>query len=157
MAVLGGLETVEGERAAVRFSCPGWHEAAIRRTFLEACKLDPATVEARPLEIGDGKTGLTIRVESLGAGVYRVRADGEAEDREDRARAVANGLAKLAELERQEDDAIVSFACRTAHDSLVGLLLPRALNVRAALREEESASSRGVLVAPSAQEGAGAP
>jgi hypothetical protein len=34
---------------------------------------------------------------------------------------------------------------------LVALLLPRALNVRAILREEEDAGSRGMLVAPSQQ------
>ena len=35
--------------------------------------------------------------------------------------------------------------------TLVALLLPRALNVRAILREEEDAGSRGMLVAPSQQ------
>jgi len=38
------------------------------------------------------------------------------------------------------------------HDVLVGLLLPRAVNVRAAIREEEMSQTRGVLTAPSAQE-----
>jgi len=45
----------------------------------------------------------------------------------------------------------VVFPCGRPHDELMGLLLPRALNARAALREEEMAASRGMLVAPSAQ------
>ena len=43
------------------------------------------------------------------------------------------------------------FACGHDHDELVGLLLGRALNVRAAMREAEAAAARGVLAAPSAQ------
>ena len=45
----------------------------------------------------------------------------------------------------------MQFVCAWPHDALMGLLLPRALNVRAVLREEEMAASRGTLVAPSAQ------
>jgi hypothetical protein len=45
----------------------------------------------------------------------------------------------------------VAFGCKQTHDSLVGLLLVRALNVRAVLREQEMTASRGVLSAPSAQ------
>jgi len=45
----------------------------------------------------------------------------------------------------------VTFSCGQAHDALVGLLLVRALNVRAVLREQEMTASRGVLSAPSAQ------
>ena len=60
-----------------------------------------------------------------------------------------NGLRKLAEMEDRGD--ILAFSCGQSHDPLIGLLLPRALNVRATLREEEAAATRGVLVAPSAQ------
>jgi hypothetical protein len=45
----------------------------------------------------------------------------------------------------------VGFACGHEHDALIGMLLPRALNLRAAMREQEEAMSRGMLVAPSAQ------
>jgi hypothetical protein len=34
---------------------------------------------------------------------------------------------------------------------MVGLLLPRVLNVRAILREEETTATRGMLLAPSQQ------
>ena len=47
---------------------------------------------------------------------------------------------------------MVAFPCGLTHDALVGLLLPRALNVRAALREEETKATRGVLVSPGARE-----
>ncbi len=46
----------------------------------------------------------------------------------------------------------VAFSCGQSHDALAGLLLPRALNVRVALRDEETAAGRGVLAAPSQQD-----
>jgi hypothetical protein len=61
-------------------------------------------------------------------------------------------VAKLAEMTRQDSNPEqVAFACGHPHDAAVGTMLVRALNVRAILREEEMAASRGVLVAPSAQ------
>ena len=60
---------------------------------------------------------------------------------------------KLAEVEADAaDDTRVRFGCGADHDALVALLLPRAVNVRSALREQELAASRGVLLAPSAQQ-----
>lgn len=154
MTVLGGLEPVEGSDRLVRFPCGGWHSAAAKRLFLEACKLDSASSPApRPLEIVDRKTGQTIQAQPLGEGSYRVLADGVTDAAPSRAPAVAHGLAKLGELTVKGDDATaVSFPCHSNHHDLIGLLLVRALNVRAALREEELTSSRGVLSAPSAQE-----
>jgi hypothetical protein len=148
MAALGGLEAA-GEDAVVSFPCGVWHGAAARRVFLEACKADPAApLAARPLEALDGTSGQRLAVEALGGGYYRVLAAGG----EGRAAEVAAGLAKLAELEAADDPAVVSFPCGQGHDALVGLLLVRALNVRATLQEEELRSSRGRLVAPSQQE-----
>ncbi|MBI3681612.1 MAG: hypothetical protein HY235_14615 [Acidobacteria bacterium] len=144
MRVLGGMEFQEiGERVACpRFLCGGAHQAAARRAFLEACKLPPdARPEPRPLSVLDRKSGETITVVSGGGGVYRVHG------RE----AVAAGLSKLGEME-ENAPAQISFACGHPHDALIGLLLPRALNVRAAVREQELTAARGVLVAPSAQQ-----
>ena len=42
----------------------------------------------------------------------------------------------------------VGFECGHSHDALVGLLLTRAMNVRAVIRELENAAARGVLAAP---------
>lgn len=152
MAILGGLDLVADEGATVRFSCGTWHEAAVKRVFLEACKADPAEpVAARPLELDDRRSGQHITLEKLGGGAYRVDAQ-HAEGEESRAGVVVNGLAKLGRLAPDEDGITVTFQCGTDHDALAGLLLVRAPNVRAVLREEEAAALRGVLAAPSAQE-----
>ena len=60
---------------------------------------------------------------------------------------------KLGEMEDTGTDNkdTVAFDCAHAHDTLVGLLLTRAPNVRIALREAETSASRGVLSAPSQQ------
>jgi hypothetical protein len=152
LTVLGGLEPGERDVEA-HFPCRTWHAAAAKRLFLEACKHDPAKPLApRPLETADPRSEQTIRVESLGKGTYRVHAIGATEETPSRAPAVAAGLAKLAELEPSDDPAVVGFPCGWAHDELLAVLLVRAMNLRAALREEEMSASRGVLVAPSAQE-----
>ena len=57
---------------------------------------------------------------------------------------------KLGELREVEDlSDSIEFDCQQQHDALIGLLLVRAPNVRAALREAEMMASRGVLSAPS--------
>ena len=65
----------------------------------------------------------------------------------------AGGLVKLTDMEALDDSMDrVGFDCHCSHDELVGLLLPRALNVRTVMREIELATARGVLSAPSGQE-----
>lgn len=154
VGALGGLDRVERENTYLAYRCGTWHQAASKRLFLEACKLDSDTEpEARPLEILDPKSGQQIQVERRGSGRYRVVATQAADGDASRAPAIAAGLAKLAELTIAEDDqAVLAFPCGHDHDALVGLLLRRALNVRAVLREEEAVASKGVLAAPSAQE-----
>lgn len=152
MTALGGLERVRSQELAVQFACGAWHRAAARRAFLEACKIAlGGPTEARPLEAEDGRRGQHIRIESEGSGRYRIHAEGADDEAKSRAPAIARGLAKLAEVRLDEDDTTVVFECGEDHDEIVGLLLVRALNLRATLREEEAASSRGVLAAPSAQ------
>jgi len=153
MARLGGLEPVLGETRKLRFPCRAEHPFACRRVFLEACKLDPSQpVEPRPLQILDKKSNRTITVSSQGKGVYLLAADGEELDKASRIEAVANGLLKLGQMQIGVSGGdSVTFSCGQAHDALVGLLLVRALNVRAVLREQEMTASRGVLSAPSAQ------
>jgi hypothetical protein len=127
------------------------HRLAAKRIFLEACKLAPdKALEALPLATVDKRAEATVLAESLGHGRYRFRMD-QGDQR--RATVAAAGLRKLADLPDGDDEAAIAFACGHAHDALVGLLLPRALNVRAALREYEAQAARGVLVAPSAQAG----
>jgi hypothetical protein len=47
---------------------------------------------------------------------------------------------------------VFEFACGHDHDALVGMLLPRAVNVRDTLREEEQIAARGLLTAPGSGE-----
>jgi hypothetical protein len=150
MQVLGGM--LRGGRPnGLRFPCGALHRLAAKRVFLEACKLAPERQpQALPLATLDKRAEATVLAESLGQGRYRFHMD-KGEQR--RAAVAASGLRKLADLPDGEDEAGIAFACGHAHDALVGLLLPRALNVRAALREYEAQAARGVLVAPSAQAG----
>lgn len=153
LSELGGLERLD-DPVTVAFPCGTWHATAARRLFLEACKHDPSTpLEPKPLEAPDSRTEQTIVIEPLGDGAYEVHARGVTEDAPSRAPAIARAMAKLAELEQDEGERpIVRFPCGYDHDQLIGLLLVRAQNLRAVLREEESKAGRGVLAAPSAQE-----
>ena len=153
MEILGGMEPA-GD-ACLRFPCGHDHNMAVKRVFLEACKPDPAEpVEPRPLQILDKKSGLQIHVLSEGDGAYRVTAQGEAKDRDRRISFIAGGLMKLGEMDEVSGtlDRVV-FPCARLHDAMIGQLLVRAPNVRAVLREMESTASRGVLAAPSQQDG----
>jgi len=154
MAVLGGMERIEGGTPLLRFLCGQRHEKAVTRNFLEACKLDPKKgVDPRPPYIFDKKTGRTITVKKSGEPTYALSADGEEKGRDKRISAVINGLMKLGEMQQLGGAANqVSFPCGQAHNTLVALLLARALNVRAIIRDEEMVASRGVLSAPSSQE-----
>lgn len=150
MRVLGGMH---GADRSVRFACGTWHDRAARRLFLEACKLDPVLpVKTRGLAVDDPRTSQAITTCPLGDGAYEVTAVATDQTAASRAPGVAAGLAKLGDLSIDpEHDTIVRFPCGASHDELVGVLLPRAINVRAALREQEQAAGRGMLVAPSSQ------
>lgn len=150
MQALGGMELTSDGR--LQFPCKEGHELACRRVFLEACKCSPnEPIEPRPLSVLDKKSGLNITITSAGAGAYNVSADGDTKNKERRISAIAGGLIKLGQMVDERVDR-VSFACGQSHDALIGLLLVRAPNVRAIMREQEMASSRGVLSAPSQQE-----
>lgn len=152
MRAMVGLEPAD-DPAAVRFGCGTWHGAAARRLFLEACKRRPdAPIEPALLEVTDSRTQQRIVVLRRHAGTYEVQAHGVAEGDSSRAPAIGRAIARLAELETSEDGALVTFPCGAFHDELIALLLERAQNLRAILREEELQANRGVLSAPSAQE-----
>ena len=154
MVVLGGMSRVgDPEGKTVRFGCGSRHRKACRRVFLEACKITlGADLSPIAPSILDKKTERNIIVESLGNGGYRVSADGKDDGRDRRISAIAGGFVKLAEMDYMDasEDAIV-FDCNSDHTPLVGLLLKRALNVRAVIREDDLAR-RGMLAAPSAQQ-----
>ena len=151
MTRLGNL--VVAENGLLRFSCGHAHQLACRRAFLESCKLSPSdSVEPRPLHILDKKSRLTITVTSLDDGIYQVTADGEGRRADRRISAIAGGLMKLGEMDEVDGTLDkVAFPCGHSHDALLSLLLIRAPNVRAIVREQEMAAARGVLAAPSQQ------
>jgi hypothetical protein len=151
MLVLGGVEIDDG--GFLHFPCGHAHQFAIRRLFLDACKRDPQRpLGPLPLHIFDKKGDCEIFADSLSNGRYAVRAEGNNTGIERRTATVARGLIRLGEMEENTDNAnLAAFGCGQAHDALVALLLVRAPNVRAAMREAEEMSSRGQLVAPSAQ------
>ena len=152
MTVLGGMTVIEDETEFVGFDCATSHQLMVRRIFLEATKVPPdRPVEARPLTTVDGGTDCEIQATSNGC-EYHVYVEAANEACERRAAVAAKGLARLAEMELVPDTSDrVRFRCGVAHDAAVGLLLPRALNVRTAMREIEEAASRGVLAPPSGQ------
>lgn len=150
MAIFAGLVEDDGH---LSFPCGHEHRAAVRRAFLEAGKLSPGATdkaESKPLNTLDKKSGLTMHVTHQGAGLYEVTAEGESNAKDRRIKVVANGLAKLGEMiliDGRDDQ--VQFPCKQDHDALTGLLLVRAPNVRAIVREQEMAAARGVLTSPS--------
>jgi hypothetical protein len=148
MVVIGGMERTPQD--LLRFPCGHEHQLGCRRLFLEACKIDPQTALAvRPLSVFDKKAGCEILATPEGNGVYRVGAQGNDVDR--RIWAIAGGLIKLGQMEDLAADQ-VKYPCGQDHDELLGVLLVRAPNVRAILREQEQTASRGRLAAPSQQE-----
>ena len=153
MAILGGMKQLPGDYERLRFFSGADLPIAARRVFLEACKCPSGTeVKGRPLNIFDKKSQSQVDVRSLGNGVYQVTMEAKTDQAVKRAPAIAAGLVKLSGAKLL--DALppqLGFPDGQSKDALVGLLLVRALNVRAVLREEEATTSRGVLSAPSAQ------
>ena len=155
MAVMGGMGPAPGQPERLAFACGAAHKAAVKRLFLEACKrATGAEVAAQPMRVYDKKNDLTIDATAVGDERYRIAAAGsEGNDKAaQRVDGVTRGLIKLAELEPGAEPGEVRFPCGFSHDELVGLLIGRALNVRAAMREAEAAAARGILAAPSAQQ-----
>ena len=155
MAAMGGMGPAAGQPDRIAFACGGEHRAAVKRLFLEACKkASGAEVATLPMSIYDKKNDLTIDATATGGGGYRLAAaGGDAGGKvAQRVDGVTRGLIKLAELEAGAHAGDARFPCGFAHDELVGLLLGRALNVRAAMREAEAVAARGILAAPSAQQ-----
>ena len=153
MSILGGMDTDRDRDTRLRFPCGRAHRVACRRVFLEAAGLPTgAPLEARPLQVFDKRKGRNILVTSFGEGRYIAGSDGYEGPQDRRAAVAVLGLSRLGGMETvPETSDQVRFACDTSHDATVGLLLHRALEVRAALREIESRAARGILAAPSSQ------
>lgn len=152
LTVMTGLELAGAAPPWLRFACGTGHEKALRRAFLDLCKLEScAPLAAKPLRVFDKKADCHLEAESQGGGVYRLVAEQPTETARKRAIALAGGFAKLCQMEHVEGADVVAFGCRMSHDALIGQLMYRAQNVRAVFQEDEMAASRGMLAAPSQQ------
>ena len=150
-----GMLTLAEYPGLVAFPCGDRHEKALRRTFLEVCKLPAAEIGGvQPLVRPDKKAECELTIESMGGGSYRIIAPEGAELGPRRCQAVSRGFAKLCEMESDESQPnVVRFGCGMEHDALMGAMFYRAQNVRSAMQEDELAASRGTLAAPGSQDG----
>ena len=100
MAALGGLETDTSDSGhTLHFPCGARHVAAMRRLFLECCKLSSDQVIAsRPLKTFDKKADAEVTVVGEGNGQYRLTAAASGERVESRVSAITAGLVKLGEM-----------------------------------------------------------
>ena len=152
LSVLVGLDVRQEGDGWLQFPCGAAHARAIKRAFLDVCKLaSDAELPSKPLRNFDKKADCDLEVVPRGPGSYEVVAAGEHGKAARRAEALAGGFVKLCEMSLGQTSAHISFPCGVSHDALLGLLMSRAQNVRAALREDQLASGRGVLAAPSQQ------
>lgn len=137
----------------LRFPCGYEHSRPLRRSFLDLCKLpSDAPLHPKPLAAFDKKAECELAAESCGGGKYRTKAMADNDKARKRVQALARGYAKLCNLDLSEEDtSLVQFPCGTSHDELIGMLMYRAQNVRASMKEEELAAGRGVLAPPSQQ------
>ena len=130
------------------FSCGSWHELAARRAFLEANKVDPPL---RPRGPAAGDERRADRPVHHGPAARRGCVPGRAPWRRTRRRQSAPRPSRQASpsspastTDADDPTHRSDFACGAPHDELVGLLLARAINVRAALRETRAGGrSRG--------------
>jgi hypothetical protein len=152
---VAGMLVVSRDPQLLAFPCGQRHEKAVRRSFLELCKLSNSEIGGfLPLVRPDKKAECDLTVEVNGPGRYRITAAEDGEKGKRRCQAVARGFSKLCEMDVSASDlSMVSFDCGHEHDRLMGALFFRAQNVRSAFKEDELASSRGTLAAPGNQDG----
>ena len=153
LETMAGMKQVSGMPGWLRFACGGYHERALKRGFLDLCKLQTgAAIIPKSLTVFDKKAECDLTIQSLGDGIYEVGAEKDTAKGPARIAALVRGFVKLCEMQAVDgfEDRVV-FGCKASHDALMGLLAFRAQNVRASIREQEAAASRGVLSSPSQQ------
>jgi len=153
LRVMLGLVAADGTSDELVFPCGAVHLRALKRAFLDLCKLETgAELIPKPLTVHDKKADGELTAVNLGDGVYEISSRDGSDAGNKRAVAVARGFAKICEMTAEGDPAVrIRFGCGSSHDELIGMLMFRAQNVRAAMQEEEMASAKGVLAAPSQQ------
>ena len=148
-----GLVPVPNDENWLHFECGSFHKKAVQRCFLDLCK-NPSDAElsVKPLQAFDKKAKCDLVVNKLGDGRYQMSAAEETDTGAKRAKALSVGYEKVCQMQLDEENCMVAFPCNCDHDAMMGMMLFRAQNVRAAMREEADAASRGVLAPPSQQE-----
>ena len=154
LRVLLGLGDSDVDADWLCFPCGHAHARALKRAFLDICKLASDTVLApKPLAQLDKKAECDVAAEPAGDGAYTIQSREQTEQAPRREKAIARGYIKLCEMTGDDADPTrIAFDCGMSHDALIGFLAYRAQNVRAAAHEEEMAASRGVLAAPGQQD-----
>lgn len=154
LVVMAGLEAAAEQPGWLRFPCGTMHLRALKRGFLDLCKLpSDAPLAPKPMTVFDKKADGDLSAVGVGDGVYAIRPESDDPAGRKRSVAVARGFAKLCEMEGVEGaEDRVRFPCGADHDALIGLLMFRAQNVRASMQEQEQAATRGILAAPSQQQ-----
>ena len=146
-----GLEEVPNIPGWLRFPCHTIHQRALRRAFLDLCKLETGSpLKAKPLTVFDKKAGGNLTAVALGDGRYEMVGE---EGGSKRSEALARGFVKLCEMDIVEGQPNqVAFSCGKSHDALIGMLMFRSQNVRSSIIEDDMAASRGILASPSQQQ-----
>lgn len=153
LAKLAGVVPDVDDPHWLQFECSGFHTRALKRCFLDVCKLEEGPpLPVKPLSVQDKKAGCLVSIVQHGSGVYEVTSAASDDRSIKRCEALAKGFAKVCEMQVDENKKNqIAFTCGCNHDDLMGMLMFRAQNVRAAMREEEMSATRGVLAAPSQQ------
>jgi len=153
MITMLGLHASEHQPEWLRFHCGHSHEKAVRRGFLDLCKLETgAPLQPKPCTAFDKKADCELSIRYQGDGSYVIDAVAETDSSLKRVQALVRGFVKVCEMEAIESPvSAVRFPCGGEHASLLGMLMFRAQNVRAAMAEEANAAGRGSLVPPSQQ------
>lgn len=154
LVTMAGLVPSTQDPEWLCFPCGTMHERALKRVFLDLCKLETgSSLSPKPLTAFDKKADGNLTVNPRGEGLYEMTAAEGLAKGPRRADALTRGFTKLCEMEGVEDHSgQARFPCRTNHDGLMGLLMFRAQNVRQAMQEEELNASRGMLTSPGKQE-----
>ena len=154
--IQSALETKVGlsaESGSLAFTCGTIHLRALKRAFLDLCRMaSDEVLEPCPMTVFDKKAAGHLSIRPLGDGVYEIVSEDGSETGNKRAAATAKGFAKLCEMAQTEDlPTRITFNCGHDHHELMSMLMFRAQNVRAAMQEDEMSASRGTLAAPSQQ------
>ncbi len=148
LVALGGFKAVADVHNQVRTSCGTIHPRPTKFLMTQAVEKDPGfSLPEGEIAVKDLKSGMMLGLhskEANGRVTYYVKAEGEAQNKTARLRAVTAGFVRYGEMEKTEDGG-VSFTCGHQHSQLVRLLLPYARNVTRVEDMLEAEALRGQM------------